>query len=194
MRADQIPGVRADQIPGVKADQIPGVRADQIPGVKADQIPGVKADQIPGPGGAPDLVPSTGPATIPDPRRPGAAGRPGWISTVTITPWRASPCTHEGETTAYQPPPSLRHLIHIRQATCSHPGCRRPAVRCDLDHTIAHGQGGRTCWCNLAPLCRGHHDAKQTPGWTLTQDQPGTMAWVTPSHRTYTTHPTNYPD
>ena len=32
------------------------------------------------------------------------------------------------------------------------PGCSD--ARCDLDHTTAWDQGGRTCECNLAPLCK----------------------------------------
>ncbi len=41
------------------------------------------------------------------------------------------------------------------------PGCGRPAARCDLDHAIAWDQGGLTCECGLAPLCRHHHRCKQ---------------------------------
>jgi hypothetical protein len=81
----------------------------------------------------------------------------------------------------------------VRQRTCSFPGCRRPARRCDLDHTVPYDQGGATCECNLAPLCRRHHQAKQAHGWHLTQDQPGIMTWRTPSGRTYTTLPDPYP-
>jgi hypothetical protein len=113
---------------------------------------------------------------------------------VPITPLQAGDCAHPRETPAYQPGRTLRHIIEIRQATCSHPGCRRPATRCDLDHTIPHHLGGRTCECGLAPLCRAHHQAKQAPGWALTQDRPGTMTWTTPSRRTYTTGPTSYPN
>jgi hypothetical protein len=113
---------------------------------------------------------------------------------VTITDLETGTCTHQRESPAYRPPLSLQHLIRIRQATCAFPGCRRPATRCDLDHTIPHHLGGRTCECGLAPLCRGHHQAKQAPRWTLAQNQPGTMTWTTPSHRTYTTDPTSYPD
>jgi hypothetical protein len=68
-----------------------------------------------------------------------------------------------------------------------------PATRCDLDHTIPHHLGGRTCECGLAPLCRRHHQAKQAPGWALTQNQPGDMTWTTPGRRRYTTHPISYP-
>jgi hypothetical protein len=46
---------------------------------------------------------------------------------------------------------------------------------------------------NLAPLCRTHHRAKQTPGWHLTQDQPGVMTWRLPSGRTYRTAGDPYP-
>jgi hypothetical protein len=47
---------------------------------------------------------------------------------------------------------------------------------------------------NLAPLCRRHHQAKQTRGWTLEQPQPGVLVWTTPSGRSYTTCPTTYPE
>ncbi len=102
-------------------------------------------------------------------------------------------CAHRRESAGYQPSPALRHLITIRQRTCAFPGCRRPATRCDQDHTIPYDKGGRTCECNLAPLCRAHHETKQTRGWRLEQPHPGHLTWTTPSGRTYTTHPTKYP-
>jgi hypothetical protein len=46
---------------------------------------------------------------------------------------------------------ALQHLIRARSATCTAPGCRRPAARCDLDHTVPWDQGGITCECDLAP-------------------------------------------
>jgi hypothetical protein len=58
-------------------------------------------------------------------------------------------------------------------------------VRCDEDHTVPYGEGGRTCECNLAPLCRRHHQAKQAPGWKLEQPRPGQMVWTTPAGRKY---------
>jgi hypothetical protein len=96
-------------------------------------------------------------------------------------------CGHARQSPGYQPPASLRHLITVRQRTCSHPGCRRPAARCDLDHTVPYGDGGRTCECNIAPLCRHHHRCKQAQGWQLTQTRPGQMTWRTPSGRVYET-------
>jgi hypothetical protein len=105
--------------------------------------------------------------------------------TFTFTPLTGGGCDHAWETPAYRPPPTLRHLIEIRHDTCVFPGCRRPAIQCDLDHTIAYERGGRTCLCNLAPLCRRHHEAKQAPGWRLEQSTPGKLTWTTPSGRCY---------
>jgi hypothetical protein len=103
------------------------------------------------------------------------------------------PCTHARQSAAYRPPPSLAHLLRIRQRTCSYPGCRRPARRCDLDHVLAYDRGGATCECNLTPLCRRHHRAKQAPCWHLTQDQPGSLTWQLPHSRSYTVTPDPYP-
>jgi hypothetical protein len=102
-------------------------------------------------------------------------------------------CAHRREVSGYRPSAVLEHLIRVRQQVCAFPGCQRAARRCDQDHTIPYDQGGRTCECNLAPLCRRHHQAKQAPGWHLDQPEPGTMIWTTPSGRTYTTHPSVYP-
>jgi len=102
-------------------------------------------------------------------------------------------CSHAAESPAYRPPTRLRHLICVRQRTCCYPGCRRAAVRCDLDHTVAFDKGGRTCSCNLAPCCRRHHRAKQAAGWQLQQPLPGQMTWRMPSGRTYQTAGDPYP-
>src|ERR1022692_699660 len=40
--------------------------------------------------------------------------------------------------------------------------------------------------CRLRPLCRVHHQAKQAPGWHLSQPQPGVLTWTTPHGREYT--------
>ncbi|MCW2944038.1 MAG: endonuclease [Actinoallomurus sp.] len=92
----------------------------------------------------------------------------------------------------YRPSGTLRHLIETRDRTCRFPGCRRPAPRCDLDHTRPFHDGGPTCACNLAPLCRKHHRLKQTQGWKLTQPLPGQLIWVTPSGSRYPVAPDPY--
>jgi hypothetical protein len=96
------------------------------------------------------------------------------------------------QTAAYRVSPQLRHVLEVRNATCFYVGCRRPAEHCDMDHTVPYDRGGPTCSCNVAPGCRRHHKAKQTPGWRLVQRRPGELTWATPSGRTYTVRPTEY--
>ena len=128
------------------------------------------------------------------PPRPANPGCPGdlvirWATGLSckMQYLETAPCSHARRSASYRPPPSLAHLIRIRQRTCSFPGCRRPASRCDLDHVIPYDRGGATCECNLAPLCRRHHQAKQAPRWRLDQPEPGIMTWQLPSGRTYQT-------
>ena len=118
-----------------------------------------------------------------------ARGRPTGPFTVTINPLAQDPCDHRHQEPGYQPSRRLQHLINTRTPTCSAPGCRQPATRCDLDHTVPYDQDGRTCECNLAPLCRHHHRCKQSEGWRLDQSRPGTLTWTTPACRRYTTTP-----
>jgi hypothetical protein len=127
------------------------------------------------------------------PGPPGQTDPAAWLTQITITPIQIRTCAHHRETAAYQPSPALRHLVKTRSPRCGYPGCRRPATRCDDDHTIPHHQGGKTCECNLYPLCRRHHQAKQAPGWHLSQPEPGLLTWTLPSGRRYTTAPEPYP-
>jgi Domain of unknown function (DUF222) len=129
------------------------------------------------------------PAGPRDPRRAGsrdgrrAGPRGSWTFTFTLL--TGDGCDHAWETLGYRPSPALRHLIEARDGGCVFPGCGRPASQCDLDHTVPYDRGGRTCLCNLAPLCRRHHEAKQAPGWRLEQPTPGTLIWTTPTGRRY---------
>jgi len=123
----------------------------------------------------------------------GGPARRDWELALTIRPLAVADCLHPRESAGYVPSPTLRHMITIRQPTCSFPGCRRPSARCDQDHTVPHDQGGRTCECNLAPLCRRHHRAKQVRGWQLHQPQPGILIWTLPHGRSYRVEPEPYP-
>jgi hypothetical protein len=116
----------------------------------------------------------------------------GWRFTMKLTALAGSACDHTRESPHYRPPPSLWHLIQTRNGYCTAPGCRMAAIVCDDDHTDPFGQGGRTCECNLGPLCRHHHQVKQARGWRLTQPEPGVFVWNTPSGRSYITGPTQY--
>jgi Domain of unknown function (DUF222) len=125
-------------------------------------------------------------------RHPPNTGPPG-PHNLTMTPVARDPCDHAHAEVGYHPSRKLAHLIRARSATCTAPGCRRPATRCDLDHTVPWDQGGLTCECDLAPLCRYHHRCKQAEGWHLEQLEPGVLVWRTPAGRTYTITPTEYP-
>ena len=120
-------------------------------------------------------------------------GPAAWLASIPMEWFEPAGCAHQRRSPAYRPPPTLQHLIRVRQQTCAFPGCRRPASQCDLDHTTPFQRGGLTCECNLAPLCRSHHGAKQARGWHLVQDQPGQMTWRLPSGRSYATCAEPYP-
>ena len=135
----------------------------------------------PGPGPGPGPPPGTRPQD--------------WIAglRLTMSAIARGTCDHGHAEPGYQPSRKLRHLVRARNARCTAPGCGRPAARCDLDHTLAWDQGGITCECDLAPLCRHHHRCKQSQGWKLEQPSPGVLVWRTPAGRTYATTPTVYP-
>ncbi len=88
----------------------------------------------------------------------------------------------------YRPPAALAAHIRGRDQTCRFPGCRQPAHRCDLDHTIPYPIGG-TAADNLAALCRHHHRLKHQAGWTVGQHAGGYLTWTSPTGRRYTTSP-----
>ncbi|MGD7788111.1 DUF222 domain-containing protein [Propionibacteriaceae bacterium Y1700] len=85
------------------------------------------------------------------------------------------PVVHADElihTDAYEIPDRLTRQVKNSELTCVFPWCDKPAVRCDLDHTIPHNQGGPTSSDNLAPLCRHHHRLKTHTHWRYTRLDP----------------------
>jgi hypothetical protein len=151
---------------------------------------GCAAGRHPPPGNA-NLTATPGPGPDPPPgtRPRDLIGR----LRIKMTPIARGTCGHDHAEPGYRPSRKLQHLVKVRNARCTAPGCGRPAARCDLDHTIAWQQGGLTCECDLAPLCRHHHRCKQAGGWRLEQPEPGVLIWHTPAGRTYATRPTQYP-
>ena len=70
-------------------------------------------------------------------------------------------------------------------ATCVFPWCTKPARACDHDHIVAFNHddpanGGASCDCNIAPLCRHHHQLKTHAGWRYTPVETGTWLWADP--------------
>ncbi|GGC93316.1 hypothetical protein GCM10011512_20440 [Tersicoccus solisilvae] len=94
---------------------------------------------------------------------PGPGGDPPW------PPWPPPvvvPVVVTGER-QYRVPAALRRALVVRDGTCRFPGCRRSAMRCDVDHVVAWADGGSTVPENLAHLCRKHHVLKHHSAWTV---------------------------
>jgi uncharacterized protein DUF222 len=87
----------------------------------------------------------------------------------------------------YIPSAKLADFVRCRDLTCRAPGCDRPAIDCDLDHTVAYCDGGWTHASNLKALCRKHHLLKTFGGWRDKQLPDGTVIWLLPDGRTYVT-------
>jgi hypothetical protein len=138
-------------------------------------------------------------------RGTGPPGDPDWCGPWTLTlptgqerrvdiaPVPTYDCDHRNESRAYKPNATLRHLIQVRDCTCTFPSCNRHARESDFEHARPYDQGGRTCACNAGARSRKCHRVKQSPGWNVTQPRPGWHQWTTPRGRTYTQGPKRYP-
>jgi hypothetical protein len=88
--------------------------------------------------------------------------------------------------TGYTPAPGLARWVRTRDRHCRFPGCRRPAVMCDLDHVIPH-PGGSTHHGNLAALCRYHHRLKTHTNWKVQMLPGAVLRWTSPRGHIYHT-------
>ena len=139
-------------------------------------------------------------ARLDDPGPPGGYGRwaitlpNGSTRTAGLEPVPVLDCDHRHESHGYQPSDTLRHLVQVRDHTCTFPTCSRHARESDFEHAVPYHRGGRTCPCNAGARSRQCHQVKQTPGWNVTQPAPGWHQWTTPTGRTYWQRPYQYPD
>ena len=136
---------------------------------------------------------------------PGAADPPDGYGTWTLTvpggrrfavrldPVPTFECDHRYESHGYQPSGRLRHLVQVRDGTCTFPPCNRHARESDFEHALPYDKGGQTCACNAGARSRACHRVKQSPGWRVTQPKPGWHQWNTPSGRVYLQEPKRYP-
>ncbi|MGY4856974.1 HNH endonuclease signature motif containing protein [Cryobacterium sp. AP23] len=85
----------------------------------------------------------------------------------------------------------MRKVLRVRDETCRFPGCSRPAVKSDIDHTQDRQYDGGTDLDNLAHLCEGHHRLKHLSQWSVIQEPGGVLVWTSPGQRTYRTDPAN---
>ena len=109
----------------------------------------------------------------------------GTATTVTVKPVRDLNAHHRVD--GYAPTDPIREQVLLTWPGCVFPYCTRRARSCDLDHRVNHADGGATCPCNLAPLCRTHHRMKTFSGWTYEPAEttetgiPTAFTWTGPS-------------
>jgi hypothetical protein len=103
----------------------------------------------------------------------------------TITDTATGEHLHTG-VTRNRPTASDRRHIELRDRHCSFPGCRMPSADCDIDHTTPYSEGGATCPCNSATVCRHDHRLKDY-GWSYQRLRSGIYEWTSPFGHTYTT-------
>lgn len=89
----------------------------------------------------------------------------------------------------YRPSVALAEFVRARDLTCRAPGCDRPAVHAEIDHTRPWPTGP-THPSNLKCYCKFHHLIKTFwDGWSDMQLPDGTVQVTTPTGRTYVTKP-----
>jgi hypothetical protein len=103
---------------------------------------------------------------------------------------RCSVLTAPAAVDGYRPSAAQDRFLKMRDRTCRHPGCSRPAGLTDADHVVAYDCGGRTGCENLCCLCRSHHRLKTfARNWRFELLPDGTLRVTTPSGITRTTRP-----
>lgn len=96
------------------------------------------------------------------------------------------------DTPGYSPSAVLDRFVRMRDRRCRFPGCRAPAIRCDLDHNVPW-PAGETSDGNVCCLCRHHHRlSHQAPGWRMRRFSDGGLEWTTPGGDRLTTYPPRY--
>ncbi|MCP4308522.1 MAG: DUF222 domain-containing protein [bacterium] len=91
-------------------------------------------------------------------------------------------------TTRRRPTASQTRQVQARDRTCIFPGCRMPAIGCDIDHRIPCSEQGPTEVDFLAPACRYDHvTIRHGMGWTYIPLDNGDYQWTSRLGHTYTT-------
>ncbi|CCG03184.1 HNH endonuclease signature motif containing protein [Blastococcus saxobsidens] len=98
-----------------------------------------------------------------------------------------------GAVDRYRPSAARQRFLRVRDRTCRHPGCSVRAGWADLDHVIAHADGGPTSCENLCCRCRRHHRLKTfAPGWRHAMTPDGVLTVITPSGVTRISRPPGF--
>jgi hypothetical protein len=90
----------------------------------------------------------------------------------------------------YEPSARQQRFTRTRDRTCRHYGCGNRAGWADLDHVLAHAEGGETDCANLCCLCRRHHRLKtHARGWHYVMTADGVLSVTTPTGITRDSRP-----
>ena len=94
----------------------------------------------------------------------------------------------------YRPGADLTGTVIARDVTCTAPGCRQPAARCEIDHLMPYDRSrpadDQTTEDNLGAGCKHHHQSKTDKVWNATRDPvTGTCTWTSPLGITYSRAP-----
>ena len=121
------------------------------------------------------------------------AGGPGRVR-VPRGPTARGPGGGGGSPPGYRPPAALVDEVVARDVTCTFPGCRTPATRCDVDHIAPFDPrrpaADQTVEPNLHALCRHHHVLKTHGGWAVVRDgATGRTTWTAPTGHRYVRRP-----
>lgn len=87
-----------------------------------------------------------------------------WVGVLVDDAGRALTMTRD----SYRFRGRLAEFIRLRDTACTHPGCDRPADRCDIDHVIPWPRG-QTTPDNASTECRRHHRLKTHTDWSVTR-------------------------
>jgi hypothetical protein len=88
----------------------------------------------------------------------------------------------------YQPTQAQQNFIRTRDRTCRAPGCRRTAMRCEIDHNLDWAHRGPTLIDSMCCLCKRHHRAKHVGNFTVRRGPFG-VEWQTPMGLRYSVIP-----
>lgn len=105
-----------------------------------------------------------------------AAGSPS-LTRILTDPATGTPI--DAQATTYPIPKPVRKTLIAQWATCSVPGCRRPAEKSEIDHVdpFFHADppsGGLTRFGNLHPLCKKCHSLKTARHYAVRMNDTGT--------------------
>ncbi|MEN0128003.1 MAG: DUF222 domain-containing protein [Brevundimonas sp.] len=100
----------------------------------------------------------------------------------------------ERGTATYRPGADLTGTVIARDVTCTAPGCRQPAARCEIDHLVPFDASRladeQTVPSNLGAACKHHHQSKTDKVWNATRDPvTGSCTWTSPLGITYSRSP-----